>query len=321
MYIVHESNILIKRLYIQILKCTCVQAKTLAQILTVLSCVFWGFAGYFIRELSDLGLDSMQIMQLRCAFTAAMIFIACALYDIRILKLSKRDLSTLVIFAAVALFYGYAYNEAMERLPLSVASILEMTSPYFVLFLSLLIFREKITGVNLVSAIMAFAGALMITGFAGDGDFARMGILFGILSGFALAVCSIGVKLATDRNGNIVGMFFWVVVIAGLGTMLFANPVDSFRVVAESPRGLWLAIGNALLITVIPYAFQGFAFMHLSASTISILSISQCAFCGIVGFYLFDEVLKIGDIVGILIMTLSLVLICIGEEGLKSLRS
>ena len=112
----------------------------------VLSGIFWGSTGIFVRHLSDMGLNSITIMFSRVLAAAVMLFLGIFIYDKSLLKIRLRDLW---IFAAAGLIgtlgLNLCYNESISRLTLSLSAVLLSLAPIFVVLLAAVLFKEKIT--------------------------------------------------------------------------------------------------------------------------------------------------------------------------------
>ena len=90
--------------------------KKFAPILIVLAGCFWGTLGLFVRKLTDMGLDSLDIGAIRNTFTAVILFLIVGLRDRKSMKIKLKSIPWLaaagifsvVLIGGVCRLYGYA---------------------------------------------------------------------------------------------------------------------------------------------------------------------------------------------------------------------
>lgn len=283
--------------------------KGAAELVAVLACVLWGFMGFFNRELMVAGLSALQISFVRLSATSALLFIGLAANP-KLLKLSKRDIPFMILMGLVVLLYGTSYSESMGRIPLSIASILEMLSPVFVILFAVLLFGEIPARNKILALIPAVVGGALITGrFGSSFEMDTLGIALGVMSGVFLALSSINIKVVTDRGYEPISVIFWTFLAASIIAAPVSDPVRTYTVVFENWGNIALVLGLTVLMTALPFAMQAWSITMISVTTVSILSISQCVFCGIVGYFMYGEGLTAIQMIGMAIVAASLVMI------------
>ena len=106
----------------------------------------WGSAGLFVRWLSDRGFSSMQMVAVRLSISAVVFVLTALIFDRKAFKIKIKDIWCFLCTGIVSvLIFTLCYYKTMELTSLSVAAILLYTAPVFVMFLSALLFKEKIT--------------------------------------------------------------------------------------------------------------------------------------------------------------------------------
>ncbi|MBQ6904196.1 MAG: DMT family transporter, partial [Lachnospiraceae bacterium] len=146
--------------------------------------VLWGIISLFIRPLSDAGLTSVRITAVRMIVGSVVLVVFTAARSRDKLRIRLRDLwmfvGTGVVSTAVfnfCYFYTIIHSEA------SVAVVLLYTSPVFILLLSALLFRERITRVKVASLVLTFAGCVCVAGLTGGVRLTAPVLLTGLGSG------------------------------------------------------------------------------------------------------------------------------------------
>lgn len=98
------------------------------------------------------------------------------------------------------LLLNWTYYSAMEHASLAVAGVLLYTAPAFVMLLSALLFRERVTGRKLLALFLAFFGCALVAGIGSDSHVSLLGLLFGLGAGVSYALYSIFGRYAVARG-------------------------------------------------------------------------------------------------------------------------
>lgn len=108
--------------------------KKFAPLLIVLAACLWGTMGLFVRQLNAMGLNSMEIVEVRSILAALILFPCTAIKDHRLLALGPRNLWPLAGSGILSIvFFNYCYFSTISLMNLSAAAILLYTSPIFVM--------------------------------------------------------------------------------------------------------------------------------------------------------------------------------------------
>jgi len=120
--------------------------KKLAPFLVILAGCCWATLGVFVRHLNEIGLESMQIVEIRSVLTVVAMFTALAIFRRDLLRVKVKDLWCFAGGGIISvILFNYCYFQTIQRASLSTAAILLYTSPIFVLLLSVPLFGEKLT--------------------------------------------------------------------------------------------------------------------------------------------------------------------------------
>lgn len=125
-------------------------------VLPLISGIFWGGGGAFVRILNSAGLNSVTIFASRVVFATLILFMGLFIFDRDSLKIKLKDLWIFIGSGILGItFLNLCYNEAAFRLTLSLASVLLSIAPVFAVFISALLFGEKITERKILCLILA----------------------------------------------------------------------------------------------------------------------------------------------------------------------
>ena len=127
--------------------------------LIILAACFWGSMGIFVRKLSSYGFSSIQIVAIRVTLAALVFCILLLIKDPGGFRISLRDVPLFLgLGFGSILFFTVCYFTAITMMPLSTAAILLYTSPIWIMLMSVLFFREKLTARKLLPDASWFPG-------------------------------------------------------------------------------------------------------------------------------------------------------------------
>lgn len=143
--------------------------KKFAWIFVLAAGILWGTIGIYVKKLNAAGLNSMDIVAIRAALTAAVLFLCLLIYKRQLLAIKLRDIWCFIGTGVLSIvFFNYCYFRAMTLIPLSIAAILLYTAPAFVLFMSAVLFKEKITKRKVIVLIVTILGCAFAAGITGS---------------------------------------------------------------------------------------------------------------------------------------------------------
>ena len=281
-----------------------------AVIAVVISSVMFGALGVCTRYFhDDCGLSSIEIVLIRLTVSALALFIILALFDRAKLKIRKKDIPFMAFFGIFKFLTDMSFFYAQNNISLCLATLLQMTSPFFVMIISLFIFRERITLSKLFAMGVGAMGCVLVTNVL----FGRLnanaeGIIAAIFSGLCFSLFFIGNKAAIDRGIRPVTMLLVTTVVADVIAVPFSDLGRTLEAVS-TPAGLGMALAFGVLMTLIPYYLLTWSSLYLGPTVLSMISTLEVVAAAVVGYMLFNETLDIPHVIGITLVILSIVLI------------
>ncbi len=288
--------------------------KKIAIILVLVAGSLWGCIGLFVRRYNDMGLSSMQTVLIRLVLSAIIFAVFVLIYNRRLFKIRMRDIWIFLgsgILSVVV--FTYFYFTSIELSSLSVAAVLLYTAPAFVMILSLIFFKERLTVPKIISLVLAVLGCAMTTGVIG-GQLAvtLAGFLFGLGSGICYALYSIFSRFALDRGYEPFTITLYTFVIAAIGALCICakDIVFVWNTVTADWGSFGFAILFAMLNGVLPYVFYTMGLKHIKSSTASIIATVEPVVATIIGAAVFHEPIGVPfGYIGVGLVLLSVVLI------------
>ena len=184
----------------------------------LLAGIFWGSMGLFVRQLNAAGLYAIDVMQLRVLASAISVGLYLLLFDRQKLRLRPRDIWCFAGSGICSLMlFSWCYFTGMQAASLAVMAVLLYTAPVFVMLMSIVFFREKLTGAKLTALVLCLAGCVLVSGVGSSERLGLRGLLLGLGAGFGYALYSIFGRCAIDRGYSSWTITFYTFVFCSLG--------------------------------------------------------------------------------------------------------
>ena len=285
--------------------------RNIGPALILLAGCFWGSMGIFVRRLTDYGFSSIQIVAIRVTLAALIFCILLLIRDPAGFRISVKDIPLFLgLGFGSILFFTVCYFTAITMMPLSTAAILLYTSPIWIMLMSVLFFREKLTGRKLLALALAFAGCVLVSGVSGEG-MTLPGLLVGLGSGIGYGLYSILGTVALRRYSPYT-VTTYTFAFAALGAWLICRPADMLAKFAAAPNlpGLvFFCFLTALVTAVIPFLAYTLGLRTVEASRAGILATVEPLVATLIGVAVFSEPLTLLSGLGILLILAAVVLL------------
>ncbi len=272
--------------------------------------ILWGSMGVFVRYLNAAGLVSIEITHIR--ITVGFLAIGAYLLFFRrdLLKIRLRDLWCFLGTGIVSLLlFSTFYFKSLEYVSLSTAAILLYTAPVFVMLMSLLLFREKMTVIKLCALGLSLAGCILVSGIGGSVQ-EPIGLLFALGSGFFYALYSIFSRYAIQRGYSSLTIVFYTFLFCALGCSFLSDWEQIASVLMVPDATVWLlALGVGIITGFLPYVFYSKGLEAMEASKASIIASVEPVVGTLFGVFLFGEKLTIPAGVGIALVLFAVLLL------------
>lgn len=276
--------------------------KKFAPMFVLSAGTLWGVMGVFVRKLGTYGFSPLQIACLRILFGAVLFLLITAIFRRDLLKIQPRDVGLFLGMGLLSLLlFTVCYFTTISLASLSVAAILLYTSPIWVMLMSAVCFREKITRRKLLCAAMAFGGCVLVSGIGSAASLSPMVIVTGLLSAVGYGLYSIFGTFAL-RKYQPLTVTTYAFLFGAVGALLLCNPAQIARVICESgqPGRLVLLITVTAFVTaVLPYLLYTVGLSRMRASAAAIMASIEPVVATTAGALVFGEALTVPAFAGI----------------------
>ena len=216
-------------------------------------------------------------------------------------KLSWSVLISRSVFGTIGLVFNFY---AVTHISLADSTIIQKLSPFVILILSYIFFKEKMTIFQMIAIVIAFIGVGFIIKPSGDG-FVSMGALAALLGAFCSGIAYTCVRYLGTHNvsGEFIIFFF-----STLSTLLLL-PYLIFDYKVMTMYQLSMLILAGVSATIGQYGVT-FAYKYAAAKNISVFDYSQVLFSGIFGFIFFNEFPDLQSLIGyIIVISVGIILV------------
>lgn len=216
-------------------------------------------------------------------------------------KLSWSVLISRSVFGTIGLVFNFY---AITHISLADSTIIQKLSPFVILILSYIFFKEKMTKFQMIAIVIAFIGVGFIIKPSGDG-FVSMGALAALLGAFCSGIAYTCVRYLGTHNvsGEFIIFFF-----STLSTLLLLPYlIFDYKVMTMYQLSMLILAGASA--TIGQYGVT-FAYKYAAAKNISVFDYSQVLFSGILGFIFFNELPDLQSWIGyIIVISIGIILV------------
>lgn len=281
-------------------------SKRLAAICIVSAGALWGMIAIFVRALSAIGLEEMELVAIRSFGSLLFMSVIILIYNRKLFIIRIKDCWCFIgtgIFSLI--FFNWCYFKTINYISLSVAAILLYTAPAIVVVLSSILFKERLTVKKVTLMCISFIGCVFVVGVFSTKPIMNLtGVLIGLGAGFGYALYSIFGRYALNRGYSSLTIIFYTFLFSTVGTLPFISSHRVREVVmgGEILHNIILIMGLALISTVFPYILYTVGLTKVGNGKASIMASIEPVVATIVGIAVFQESLSLTGIVGIILV-------------------
>lgn len=295
-------------------------SKTLSTMFIIIAATLWGTIGLFVRKVNLFGIQSMDIVFFRCAGAFVILFPILLIFKRKELCIKWKDLWCFIGSGIVSItFFNFCYFTTIARTSLSIAAILLYTSPAFVILLSAIIFKEKITIQKICALILAFCGCLCVSGIAGGNNaLTPLNLLIGIGAGVGYALYSIFGRLCINRGYSSLTISVYSFLFSAIGTLPFINLKKVTTIVVAQSECWPPILALIILTTLLAYLFYTTGLLQIENGKASIIACVEPLVATLIGICIFHEALTISNTIGILLILGATILVNYSTKNINA---
>ena len=216
----------------------------------------------------------------------------------RVINIPRNNTGWLVlisrsVFGTIGLVLNFY---AISHISLADSSIIQKLSPFIIIILSYIFFKEEMTRFQVFSIIIAFIGITLIIKPSGN-NIISMGALAALLGALCAGIAYTCVRYLGTHNISGEFIIFFFSSLSSL--MLLPYLILDYRTMTYYQLSMLLLAG--ISATIGQYGVT-FAYKFAAAKNISVFDYSQVLFSGIFGYMFFGEFPDFQSLIGYIIV-------------------
>ena len=296
------------------------KSGALSVALILLAASGWGVIGLFSRPLTAAGLTALQVTFVRSAVVLAGMGLLLLVKDRRLFRIELRDGWIFLGTGLVSIvFFNVCYFTTIQMTTLAAASVLLYTAPCFVMLMSAVFFKERITARKLAALALAFGGCVLVSGIGSGGGITPLGLLVGVGSGFGYATYSIFGKVALKKYHTFT-VIFYTFLVSTVCLAPFVHIGQGIHALTSNGAAPWLALGLGIISTFMPYVCYTTGLENVEAGRASVLAFAEPMVATLAGIVVYHERLHALNASGIALIFLAIVLLSVPARDKKEVK-
>ncbi len=273
--------------------------KKLPIVFILTAATLWGTMGVFVRFLSSAGFTDAEKLLTRCVVSFVAMFVYMLFAKREAFQIRLRDIwvfigTGVISLALFSLFYFYT----LSNINVSIAAILLYTSPAFVICLSALFFKEKITLRKILALALTIVGCAFVSGIAGAAKIAPRFLVTGLMSGFCYALYSIFGTVALRRYASLTVTFYtFLFALVGVLPLIDFSHMGA-ALTSQSYMPLFM-IFFGLVTGLLPYAFYTAGLARVEAGKAAVCAALEPVMAAVFAFLILHEAMSFSTFLGI----------------------
>ena len=280
--------------------------------------VLWGCISLFVRALDAAGLSSMEISDVRMVVGTVGMLVVLLATDPTKLRIRPRDIWLFIGTGVVSVtLFNVCYFTCISLSEASIAVVLLYTSPIFVMLMSALFFRERITRRKVVAVCLTFVGCVLVAGMlGGQVVLSPAALAAGVASGFFYATYSIFGRKALERYDTLT-ITFYTFFMGMLASTLLGDPVHTVAVALSDPPFVLWYLGLGVLCTIAPYLLYTTGLKYLETSRAAILATVEPLVGSLLGIFAYGESTGAAKLLGMGLILASVILVNLPQRDAR----
>ena len=276
---------------------------------TVLAAALFGINGTVSTLALHSGLPATRLTALRCTGAAIGLVVVLAVAAPRRLRITRRELPFLAVFGVVGVaMTQFLYYVAINRLPVGIALVFEMTAPVVVALYVWLVRRERVRNRLWAALLLSLSGLVFVAQvWQGGGSLDPVGVAAGLVAAVCLAAYYLmGERGTVSRDpvtltcwSFVAAAVFWAVAAPWweFDAGVLARPVPISLGGLQLP--LWVLVAWIVVLgAMVPFWLSIASLRHLSPTTAGLVATVEPVFASIIAWPWLGQVLTGWQIAG-----------------------
>lgn len=279
-------------------------------IYAVISSIFFGSAGIFVKSNYNEHFSSVDLLMLQYIIALVILFTICILKYRQGLRLSKGMLKKLIIQGALFnTFMTIFFYSSFEYLDMAMATMLLYLYPAIVAAISFIFLKAKISKLKIAAICGSFLGSLLVLNIISSSfsSISLRGIMYGVLAALFYSFMNLYAEGIVEDVPSMVITFYTTVF--SLIVLFIINPGFIGKIPEISSASIQNAALLAFFCEIIPLTLLYSAIKYIGSVTTSIISTIELPASAVFSYFIMHESISLLQIVGILIIGYSIIVL------------
>ena len=290
----------------------------------------WGVNGTASRVVMDAGMEPARLAEIRITASALLLLLWLVWRERPALRLGRREVLPFLAFGGIGLVcVQWTYFEAIDRVPIGIALIIEYSAPLMVALWVRFVWKRELPWLAWAAIPVAIVGLGLVLGIGGGqlAGLSTVGLLWSVAAGVAYAYYVLHAESLTRRRSSTavlgIGLAFGAVVLA-LALPWWSFPWSALAVTASSApldAPAWLyCVYVVVLGTVVPFALMLAGVHRIGADGASVTAMLEPILAGAVAWVALGQVLTTEQVLGGVIVLAAVTVAQVSRARAASLR-
>ena len=273
-------------------------------LLAIIASITYGLNPLFAVPLYGMGLGVVSVLLYRYSGALILLGVIMSIRGISF-KLRKDIVLPLVIAGLLFAFSSYALFESYKYMDVGIASTILYTTPFFVAIIMSSVFHKRISISGIICIFCALVGIGMISVKADSSIQNPVGIGYVVLSALVYSVYMVLIKESSINSKDSISLTFYSVLVGILFFMAIGFCSDDLQMLPMTVTAWSNVCGLAVFPTVVSIVAMTIAIKRIGPVPTSILEALEPVTGLIVGGLAFGELLTVTNVIGIIIVIIS----------------
>lgn len=289
--------------------------KRAVEIALVVATAFMSVSAILVRFTDA---PSMVLVFYRMTFTV-LLMLPVVLWKFRseLRSIGRSDAAMCIASGIMLALHFFTFFESLRYTSITSNLVLVNTSAFFVAFISMIVFRERMPLKGWLAILITFIGSAIISlsDMSSGGENALYGDLLAVMG--ALFFSFYAVIGRKERKGMSVVPYTFIIYSVAALTSLALLLVTGERIIGYQPNDYLCALGMAVFCTLLGHSVYNWGFKYVTASFVSVVALSEPIFGTILGMLFFSEVPSVIVVVGSAVTLFGMYLFSLNENSEK----
>lgn len=285
-----------------------------ANISVIAAGVLWGLITIFIKKLSSAGLDALQISAIRLCISAPVFLAFILITDRSKIKIKLRDIWMFVCTGIVSVvLFNTCYFYTMIHSQASVAVVLLYTSPVFIMILSAVFFKERITARKICALLLTVGGCCLAAGITQGFTISPFIFLTGLASGLFYGLYTIFGRIALNKYDTRT-VTLYTFLLGMPGSMPTGKIPSTIHILSGEPALIFWCVGIAVVSTVLPYFLYTTGLKKTESGKAAVLVAVEPVVGAVLGMAVYGEPCYAAKLAGITAIIAAIIILNTGNN-------